>query len=86
MQYLLSEDEYNDLTDKKTNATKCSTEQLQKLCTLAAIHVPTNRDFDPDDKSPWGCILTTDTDNWTCYCDNCPAQDVCPEPKKLWGK
>ena len=90
MQYLLSEDEFNQLRDKARIGAQCqdktvvnlTPKQLQALCTEIANTLPvvTWKSVDPE---PWGCMLTDD-DEW--YCDECPVQKLCPCNKKSWSK
>lgn len=86
MQYILSEEEYNDLITKGKKREVVDKELIQKLCTLCADHIPVvpywnknNKDHIP---KPWGCILTKGHG----YCDCCPVQDDCPYEGKEWSK
>lgn len=85
MQYLLTEAEYNDLKAKKHQFITSEKEELQKICTLAANHIPVAHDWS-DDKTPrpWGCILDKDTNPG--YCDDCPVARLCPCTRKEWSK
>lgn len=84
MQYLLSEEEYKKLACNDTSKVVIQKNKLQSLCTLAAIHVPADREFNEEDKSPWGCILASG-DNHPGYCDNCPVDDFCPNGYKEYS-
>lgn len=77
MQYLLTKEEYEDLINKANVKNLQNKEQLQELCTNLANHMPV---LFWDNKEPkvWGCIRTSEHE-W--YCDNCPAQDLCPTSK-----
>lgn len=83
MQYLLTESEYEALQEKAEAGKRApKKEELQKLCTRVADELPAGVEWIGKDK-PWGCILTKKTE-W--YCDDCPAQKVCPHPHKEWSK
>lgn len=86
MQYLLSESEYDQL-QKKVEAARHAPkkEELQKFCTQVSNEMPIRWTWG-DGKGapkPWGCILTNKSE-W--YCDQCPAQELCPYPHKKWSK
>jgi len=83
MQYILTEEEINDLRNKKEKWDEAEKEELQNLCTLAAEHIPVLFDWTtPVSKGILGCILNKTTG----YCDECPSQEVCPYPHKSWSK
>lgn len=82
MQYILSEQEYRDLTAQAQLVT-ISKAELQKLCTKIADEMPVKWGWNGPDPKPWGCILSKDGE-W--YCDKCPVQQICPEPFKEWSK
>lgn len=82
MQILLTEDEYNELKNKADRSIEYS--DLQLLCTLAANHVPVQRNWDKDNVSPWGCILDDVTNPE--YCDDCPAEEICPYGHKQFSQ
>lgn len=87
MQYLLTQQEYDALQREKRLRTEAQTAELQKLCTLAAQHVPVVVRWSSDKTPrPWGCILDADGTKNPGYCDLCPAQDVCPCERKEWSK
>ena len=75
MQYLLTQEELDELEKHKLEFTKKFERQLGKLCKLAADHVPVNAGWRDTEPSPWGCIYSEE-DEW--YCDDCPAKEVCP--------
>lgn len=82
VQFILTEDEMNTLRLASLKGDKApDTEELQKLCTLAANHVPVHPSWT---KEPliWGCILSDTSEQ----CDECPALKVCPHPHKEWSK
>lgn len=86
MQYILTAQEYDELHRDKQRRTAEQTVELQKLCTLAAQHIPIVMEW-ADDKTPrpWGCILGP-REQHPGYCDDCPAQNVCPHPYKEWSQ
>lgn len=83
MQYLLSQEEYDELTCKTGDLVKVNQKELQKLCVLVANHVPVDRDWCKEDKSPWGCIYYIDKNhnNYQGYCDECPSKNLCKSLK-----
>jgi len=85
MQYLLSEEELQELKDKATRNDQVNRENLQWLCTELAKHKPVTVGwkFDPQTE-PWGCILDPETDPG--YCDHCPARELCPSNYKEFSK
>jgi hypothetical protein len=91
VQYILTQAEYDELqakaTANKAVPIRTSTSKLQMLCTDAANHIPITRDWEPNaPASPWGCILNVDTKTNPRYCDNCPARQVCPYPRKEFSQ
>jgi hypothetical protein len=86
MQYILTEEEYNELVSRKKKIDIEAQNKLQEFCTLAAKHIPAQREWDPDDKSPWGCVLEKGDEGQNGYCDDCPAQDICPYHYKEWSQ
>lgn len=86
MQYLLTQQEYEALHREKRLRTDGEKAKLQELCTLAAQHIPIVVEWGSDKTPrPWGCILGP-REQHPCYCDECPAQDVCPHESKEWSK
>lgn len=84
MQYILTEEEYNLLLERKNNYIKMQNSSLQELCTKIANEMPIDYGW-PGKKEikPWSCILT-EPDEW--YCDQCPVKKICPNPHKEWSK
>lgn len=84
MQYILTQDEFQELTRLKKNYEKGEIDKLQKFCTFVAENLPIIVSWDKD-KEPriWGCILT---ENHHGYCDQCPAKEVCPNQHKYYSK
>jgi len=86
MQYLLTEQEMQALRSEQQTKLRASTEELQALCTLAAMHVPIVVEWSRDKvPRPWGCILGPREQD-PKYCDRCPARNVCPHPAKEFSK
>jgi hypothetical protein len=86
MQYLLTQQEYEALHREKRLRTEGQTAELQKLCTLAAQHIPIVVEWSSDKTPrPWGCILGPREQD-PGYCDCCPAREVCPHEGKEWSK
>ena len=82
MQFLLTEEEYEALLKRATAGDKApKPEHLQQLCTVVANHVPVQAGLMKG--KPWGCIITVKD---LTYCDECPAQGLCPYPYKRWSK
>jgi len=77
MQYILSEEEYQDLLDKAKEQKILAKKKLQDLCTKVANHMPVLY-WGRKEPEPWGCMRSID--DW--YCDDCPVQDVCPSLKQ----
>lgn len=85
MQYLLTEQEYQKLTQDSKNKNKISRNVLQDLCTKVADHMPIKWSWGEGKETPkpWGCILTIKSE-W--YCDDCPVHDMCPNTDKHHSK
>ena len=86
MQFILSEEELDDLKERKRLHEVAQKEELQKLCTLACNHIPVIVPWDKEaDPKPWGCILSQKqySDH---YCDECPVDELCPYNGKNWSK
>jgi len=84
MQYLLTEEEFNDLHEGHANEIFVIKERLQKACTLAAEHTPVKLPWaEDDDPVPWGCVRVNDH---TSYCDECPVRKICPYEGKRYSK
>jgi hypothetical protein len=83
MEYILSQSEYDALACNDKSKVILDRDALQKLCTLAANHVPVDRDWYKENRSPWGCVLEYNNGG---YCDDCPTQDICPYEDKPFSK
>lgn len=90
MQYILTQAEFDKLRAEQKMAAYCSSVERQTLCTLAANHIPANRDWAPDNKTPWGCILNRRDDPSVpinpSYCDCCPVKVLCMYEHKEFSK
>lgn len=87
MQYILTQQEYDDLRRAKGVLETAEKNELQKLCTDAANHIPIMRDWAPNQPpAPWGCILDESSPNHGGYCDDCPAQAICPHDGKEFSQ
>lgn len=73
MQYLLSEAEYQELMSRKEQSIQTKKEELQRICTLAAQHIPVQPYDWVEEPKPWGCILGP-ADQSPPYCDECPVR------------
>lgn len=83
MNYLLTQEEYDALRKTQQLALRMQTDKLQKLCSHIADTMPVKWGWGGDDPKPWGCSLTK-RDEW--YCDQCPVQEICPNPYKHYSK
>lgn len=85
MQYILSQDEYDELLSKRDIKFNITKKQLQTLCTTIADTMPIKLNWGPWKEAPlpWGCILTVDQE-W--YCDSCPVKKICPNEHKESSK
>jgi len=80
MQYILTEEEFKELSNKSDKAEK-KYEQIERdLCTRVADSEPINWGWGGADPKPWGCIYTIE-DEW--YCDSCPVRKVCTRVQYL---
>lgn len=87
MQYILTQAEYDELRRAQGVLTTAKNAELQKLCTDAANHIPITRDWAPTEPpAPWGCILDESSSNHGGYCDDCPAQRICPHNGKEYSQ
>jgi len=85
MQYILTQEEFDFLQKQAKRGREAPTdEDLQKLCTRMADEMPVAKRWlmEGAPLSPWGCIITTDTE----YCDDCPARAICPNKYKIFSK
>jgi len=86
MQYILTQEEFDELNKVKQHKFDVTTKQLQKLCTKIANEMPVTWGWGGPDPKPWGCIHTRlEDDNEEWYCDECPVKSICPSTKN-WSK
>jgi hypothetical protein len=83
MQYILTQEEYDELLARKRHHIELKTAKLQELCTKIADEMPVKWGWGGPDPKPWGCILSADC-GW--YCDQCPVQEICPCDTKDWSQ
>lgn len=88
MQYILSEEEMEEVRQLRKEAKKFPTlSSLQKMCTTVANEWPTFTGWDKKKPAePWGCIITQEQEGVEWYCDECPVQTICPYEHKSWSK
>jgi hypothetical protein len=86
MQYLLTQEEYDELKAQKRGIRLENTKKLQALCTKIADTMPVNWGWKGPDPKPWGCIITVQREGHEWYCDQCPVQDICPYPGKSYSQ
>jgi hypothetical protein len=82
MQYILTQEEYNELVHTKNKQKLGNQKELQDLCTKIADTMPIQWTWGDKALEPWGCIHT----RYDWYCDDCPVQKICPETSKEWSK
>lgn len=85
MQYILTQEEYDKLSVRDHTKVVLNKKVLQEFCTMVSNTTPINRSWDKDDKSPWGCVLD-ENGNGHGYCDDCPAENICPYENKEFSK
>ena len=82
MQYILSQEEIDAQCEKARVLERLpSVDELQKFCTLVADNMLVTDGWKKG--QVWGCILSSKRE-W--YCDDCPAEKVCPYQNKNWSK
>ncbi|ADQ53206.1 hypothetical protein 65p198 [Aeromonas phage 65] len=101
MQYILTEEEYQDLKKKHILQLDIQKNKLQKLCTKIANTMPVFY-WGNKEASIWGCIHNEQIEREDYlgedegakgveiqltpgYCDECPVTDICPSSKR-WSK
>lgn len=87
MQYLLSQEEFDELNTKREHEIQLSQKKLQKLCSTIANEMPILFWINKE-ATPWGCGLDPkdEDDHDEFYCDECPVQDICPNDHKHWSQ
>lgn len=88
MQYLLSEEEMQEIRTAREQAARMpSLEALTNVVKYMACRMVVEP-IDGQKARPHGCIHVRDpySPEWTIdYCDRCPASGICPLPKN-WSK
>jgi len=87
MQYILTEKEYQELANRRSELLDKTNKMLQAACTLAAEKVPTLKDWSRKDKGvfvPAGCLLNNKEGDF--YCDDCISRRYCPYENKSYSK
>lgn len=86
MQYIMEKEEYDQMIADHEKALSGLVGVIQNLC----IEVATNKKikyWGNKDPRVWGCILIDEDHPESMeYCDECPVQNVCPNPQKQWSK
>ena len=86
MQYLLTEEEYNELRIQNNAKQRECDIIINDLCQTVANHLPVHVS-DPHSpiqkQEPWKCIRSV---KYEWYCDNCPVKDICRWPNKVFSK
>lgn len=89
MQYILTVEEFKSLQEAAEKGRKSPEyKDLLKLCQQAADSIVLQEGWMKG--NVWGCILSVERNEYgykeEWYCDDCPAQKVCPYPYKHWSK
>ena len=84
MDYVLNQEEYDELKNGIEKEREAVKETLQRLCAEVAIYKPI-KFWNNAIPSPWGCWQNGGS-SIGGYCDECPVQDDCPEEYKRWSK
>ena len=82
MQYILTQEEYDNLLNKGKEREQMNNDDLQKLCTMVADHMPI-RFNDGEPMKPWGCGINK---GFIWICDGCPVKKLCPYKFKKFSK
>lgn len=99
MQFILTQEEHDALTQKHEQRTTREIAMLQTLCTFVADTLPV-KFWGHEKAKPWGCIITAEEKGHEHYCDECPClaenipgwkrqlrdDDVCPYEHKSFSK
>lgn len=84
MQYILTQKEYDNLLNMGKERKQKTIDDLQKLCTMVADHMPIRPSWvKKEEPEPWRCILSVD---YQWYCDDCPVKKMCPNKYKNYSK
>lgn len=83
MQYILSQEELDELKKKQRHEISENKSKLQKLCSKIADSWIVEEGWYKG--KAWGCILTSmRKEEW--YCDDCIMKSICPYDGKIWSK
>lgn len=89
MQYILSEEEYQQLKQAPLLIQQEKEKVIMELCRRVANSENVKVSWRKYDESkgivpePWGCIHDQENE-W--YCDQCPVRKICPEKYKNLSK
>lgn len=92
MQYLLSEEEYDELHRNHKQEIAELRIKITDLCMRVAMSevIPDPWDMHRPEgepkEGPWGCIRSKDPQKDPMYCDECPVDDICRYPGKEYSK
>lgn len=89
IQYVLTEQEYQDAVRAKREALEKAKGKLFKFCQEMAESVPVSYqryDGTMSDPAPAGCISTQGGKNENGYCSDCPVSRICPKEWKNWSQ
>lgn len=78
MQYILTEDEFEDLKSKARRMSAAATKKINDLCMEVAMHKPVRLPWNDEEspKVPWGCIHRKEPPHME-HCDGCPVREIC---------
>lgn len=83
MQYILTQEELDELRRKRSFEIRESKGKLQKLCSKICDTWIVEEGWYKG--KVWGCILTKNkNEEW--YCDSCIVQDICPCDHKTYSQ
>lgn len=90
MQYILTEQEYNQLVNETKSIKEEYRNTINDLCQMVADNMPIagwhakyDKNKTTEGKSPWGCIKS---EEYSWYCDDCPVKHICLEKNKRFSK
>jgi len=86
MQYILTQEEFDQLKSDQEQRLAVDLGKLQRLCTKICNEMPVEWGWGGDPK-PWGCMLTKENEfdeEWCC--DRCPVATICPCVDKRWSQ
>jgi hypothetical protein len=82
MQYVLTNEEYEELKNRPELVRQSFKAVVQDLCIQVCDNMPI-KFWENKDARVWGCWKT---DKAREYCDECPVTGQCPEKHKRWSK